>query len=315
MATVLEHTFAHGGGTKRIRTLTADDGSVWSNAGDVAMACGYARLSSAVAACKGVCEQRVEADGETYFSLPTVLRVASRKGYNSFLRWVLRTISPLELPRLVGADPAVQPPPPESQPVLELAQASGTDIVASSSGSDLGAVMQALSEGVSKQIELQALAMSCRVLRESGMPYEMQQDVQRRLADKVVEMSHGDRADDYISAGQILLERGIPMHSVARLECEFGKDLMLVARKEKIQLPPMNLHKHHELKEGCCRVWHRVHHAELIEDVLESFRKRSLWGQCVSETAQRRFRMDLLQREGRGRRNAHFATNTSSSSF
>lgn len=105
-----------------------------------------------------------------------------------------------------------------------------------------------------------------------------------------------------MSAGQILRERGLPAYSVDRLECEFGKDLMLVARKEQIPLPPLNLHTHRDIVEGCCRMWHRERHAELINDVLESFCKRPIWEQNVSARAQSRMRAELLDREGRGRR-------------
>jgi hypothetical protein len=297
MPTVTEHTYTNDAGSKRIRAIQASDGLIWCNAADVTAACGYAKVSSAIAACKGSCERRTEADGELYFSVPSFVQIAGRKGYNAFLNWVLRTIVPLGL-----AKPTTMPTTTEA-PVSSTSSSSVPIVPRDvSCVSSVDGVMQAIGDGLVKQIEVQALAMSCKVLRESGMPYEMQKDTQSKLANKIVELCQGERADDYISAGQILLERGVPQYSVSMLESEFGKDLMLLARKEKLELPPMNLHKHHELKDGCCRVWHRVHHAELIEDVLESFRQRPLWGECVSDRVQRRFRLDTLQNEGRGRK-------------
>lgn len=288
--TITEHTYTNDAGSKRIRTIQASDGLIWCNAADVATACGYAKVSSAIAACKGSCERRTEADGELYFSVPSFVQIAGRKGYSAFLNWVLRTIVPLGLGTTTLT--VTEAPVPSVAIVPR-------DVSAITS---IDGVMQTIGDSVAKQIEIQALAMSCKVLRESGMPYEMHKDAQSKLSDKIVELCQGERADDYISAGQILLERGVPQHSVSMLESEFGKDLMLVARKEKLELPPMNMHRHKELKDGCCRVWHRVHHADLIEDVLESFRQRPLWAECVSERVQRRFRLDTLQNEGRGRK-------------
>ena len=59
---------------------------------------------------------------------------------------------------------------------------------------------------------------------------------------------------------------------------------------------------HRGIIEGCCRVWHREHHAEFIEDVLSSFRERPLWIERVSKRIQARERRELLESEGRGRK-------------
>jgi len=290
MATVVEHTF----GTKQIRSIIAADGYLWSNASDVIAACGYSKLVHALAACKAGYELQAKADGQVYLRLPTVLQIAGRRGYSSFLRWVSCTLSPLEQEALMPVEPMLPEPAPANTEIIarrsiELARVDD--------------VMAAVTEGVAKQMELQAMAMSCKVLRETGMPYDMQQDLQRKLADKMVEMINpGDRCEDYVSAGQILLERGIPACSVSRLECEFGKDLMLLARKENIELPPIAMHMHQEVKQGCCRVWHRVHHAEFIADVLESFSKRPIWEDNVSERAEKKWRLRVLETEGRGRK-------------
>lgn len=59
---------------------------------------------------------------------------------------------------------------------------------------------------------------------------------------------------------------------------------------------------HRGIIEGCCRVWHREHHAEFIEDVLSSFRERPLWIERVPKRIQARERRELLESEGRGRK-------------
>jgi hypothetical protein len=288
----------------RIRSLTASDGTVWSNAADLALACGYSSVARALAAaaCKGSTETRKEA-GEVYVSPATAMQIAARKGYRRFLQWLIPTLEQRapEPDDGARAEPPTTIQPASTEPTAAVLQTPDADVVGRVlAGTD--AAMERVMDAVTKQIELQSMATSYRAIRDSGLPYEMQKDLQRKLADKIVELTHGDRADEYVSAGQLLRERGLPAYSVDRLESEFGKDLMLVARREQIPLPPMNLHNHRDVMEGCCRVWHRERHAELINDVLESFCKRPLWAEHVSARAQTRVRADLLDREGRGRR-------------
>jgi hypothetical protein len=307
MTTIVENTFTSDESEPsiRIRSFAAADGTIWSSAADLALACGYSSVARALAAaaCKGSTETRKEA-GEVYVSPATAMQIASRKGYRRFLQWLIPTLEqrvpamPASSARAVDVQASPEPREPPEAAVL---QAPADDAVGRVlAGTD--AVMERIMDAVTKQIELQTMATSYRAIRDSGLPYEMQKDLQRKLADKIVELSHGDRADEYVSAGQILRERGLPAYSVDRLESEFGKDLMLVARREQIPLPPMNLHNHRDIMEGCCRVWHREQHAELINDVLESFCQRPLWTEHVSARAQTRVRADLLGREGRGRR-------------
>ena len=291
MATIVENTFSTSKATKQIRSHISADGRLWCNANDILDACGYSKLLSALSACKDGYELQAKADGQTYLRLPTVLQIASRRGYSAFLRWVTRTLSPLEQSASMPAEDLL----PEAAP-------ANTEI-SSIDSTRVDDVVGAVTEGVAKQMEVQALAMSCRALREAAMPYDMQQDLQRKLADRIVELNNpGERCGDYISAGQILLERGIPMHSVSKLEGEFGKDLALLARKENLKMPPIAMHMHQEVKQGCCRVWHREHHAEFIEDVLESFRKRPIWEANVSARVQKKWRLQVLESEGRGRK-------------
>ena len=298
MANVVENIFANDSDpTICIRSFVDPVGSVWSNAADVARACGYSTAARAIAAAarKGISETLNEG-GELYVSRATAMQIATRKGCHRFLQWLITRLEQIE--REARDKPATEQTP-ETAAIQTVAPRTADDAVV---GDRLLASVDAFMGSVTKQIELQALATSYKIARNSGVPYDLQNDLQRKLADKIVELTHGDRAEEYVSAGQILRERGLPAHSVDRLECEFGKDLMLVARRENIELPPMNLNRHHGIVDGCCRVWHRERHAELVNDVLESFMKRPIWAEHVSARAQTRMRADLLDCEGRGRR-------------
>lgn len=193
MTTLVENTFTNDESTIRIRSFVDSDESVWSNAGDIARACGYMSGPRAIAAaaCKGTAETRKEA-GELYVSRATALQIATRKGYHRFLSWLIASLERMERapPKNDDDDGDGAPEAPEQPPETVALQTQAADDAAMGNvlaGTD--AVMGRIMDSVAKQIELQAMAASCKALRDSGLPYEMQKDLQRKLADKIVEMT------------------------------------------------------------------------------------------------------------------------------
>ena len=105
----------------------------------------------------------------------------------------------------------------------------------------------------------------------------------------------------FVDAAAILRERAHTEDQIARLAGELGKDLKLVAENEQT----CSQSNEQTFGSDRCQVgwYHRVRQASLIEDVLASFKQRSLY-QCVvngqpNSVAARR--QNFLDLHGRGR--------------
>ena len=104
-----------------------------------------------------------------------------------------------------------------------------------------------------------------------------------------------------VDAATILQERAYTGEQVARLAGELGKDLKMVSDNEGRSA------QGNEQAFGTERhqvgLYHRVRDASLIEDVLASFKSRSLYSRVMAgepdPVASRR--QNLLSRQGRGR--------------
>ena len=111
----------------------------------------------------------------------------------------------------------------------------------------------------------------------------------------------GESAEQFVDAAAILRERAHTEEQIARLAGELGKDLKLVAEHEQICC-----HTNEQTfgADRCQVGWyHRTRQASLIEDVLASFKQRSLYqavmsGQPSGNAARRQ---DFLNVHGRGR--------------
>ena len=107
-------------------------------------------------------------------------------------------------------------------------------------------------------------------------------------------------ADEFLDAETILRDRGCTPPQIGRLSGELGRDLLLVARGESREPETIDAHFGTELQQ--VRQYSRVADAKLIDDVVESFRKRPIWRQVMEDAPTTRQRQQLLTEEGRGRK-------------
>ena len=124
----------------------------------------------------------------------------------------------------------------------------------------------------------------------------------RQQAEEAVQavlLPEGDRASDYVDAYQLLCERECSPSQAEHLAPELGKDLVLASRAPS---PHAVLQQFGSATNAVAR-YHRVRDAGLLEDVLQSFRRRRLY-QDVMGSHQGRESFDRLKRldlAGRGR--------------
>ena len=107
-------------------------------------------------------------------------------------------------------------------------------------------------------------------------------------------------SNEYLDAEAILRERGCNKEQTSRLAGELGKDLWLVAKSEAREIPTTD--KQFGLETRAVKQYHRLADAKLIDDVVESFRKRPLWHSVAGEDPKTLQRQHLLAEQGRGRK-------------
>ena len=110
----------------------------------------------------------------------------------------------------------------------------------------------------------------------------------------------GDTTAQYVDAAGILSERGYTPPQISRLESELGRDLKVIVTAEGQDV------QSNEQEFGTTRhqvgLYHRVRDAALIEEVLASFRLRSIHQQTMAGVSMTTNRTVLLNTHGRGRK-------------
>ena len=153
-----------------------------------------------------------------------------------------------------------------------------------------------------KNSRIQALSAALQLARAINSTSQGRLQVEAQKAIDNVLLPLGESAEQFVDAAAILRERAHSEEQIARLAGELGKDLKLIAEHEQICC------QSNEQTFGAdrCQVgwYHRVRQASLIEDVLESFKQRSLYhtvmsGQPSGNAARRQ---GFLSVHGRGRR-------------
>ena len=115
----------------------------------------------------------------------------------------------------------------------------------------------------------------------------------------------GDTTAQYVDAVGILSERGYTLPQINRLASELGRDLKVIVTAEGQGV------QSNEQGFGPARrqvgLYHRVKDAALIEEVLASFRLRSIHQQTMAGVPTSTNRTALLDKHGRGRKR-HFTS-------
>jgi hypothetical protein len=145
---------------------------------------------------------------------------------------------------------------------------------------------------------LTAAYTAAQAIGSSSQP-RLQTEVQKAI--DAMLLPQGDAPEQYVDAATILSERAYTGEQIARLAGELGKDLKMVSDNEGRSA------QGNEQEFGTERhqvgLYHRVRDAGLIEDVLVSFKNRSLYSRVMAgepdPVATRR--QNLLSRQGRGR--------------
>ena len=113
----------------------------------------------------------------------------------------------------------------------------------------------------------------------------------------------GDTTAQYVDAVGILSERGYTLPQINRLASELGRDLKVIVTAEGQGV------QSNEQGFGPARrqvgLYHRVKDAALIEEVLASFRLRSIHQQTMAGVPTSTNRTVLLNTHGRGRKRHH----------
>ena len=110
-----------------------------------------------------------------------------------------------------------------------------------------------------------------------------------------------DTQEHYVDAEGILRERAYTEEQISRLAGELGKDLKLVAASEERQPESREqIFGHDQKRVG---LYHRVKDASLIEAVLSSFKRRTLYTRVMEGQPDpvRARREGYLDSNGRGR--------------
>ena len=93
----------------------------------------------------------------------------------------------------------------------------------------------------------------------------------------------GEKVPGYVDAADILRERGHTDIEIARLAGEFARDLLLVAKQDKLVRTDTDAQfGTHGQVEKKVALYHRVDDARLIEHVLASFRQRALFKRVMA---------------------------------
>ena len=154
---------------------------------------------------------------------------------------------------------------------------------------------------MAKNARMQALSAAFQLAQaiDSTSLARLRVEAQKAIDD--VLLPEGESAEQFVDAAAILRERAHTEDQILRLAGELGKDLKLVAENEQSSAPS------NEQSFGCVRhqvgLYHGVRQASLIENVLASFKQRSLYvcvmnGQPDPVAARRQ---GFLNLHGRGR--------------
>ena len=145
---------------------------------------------------------------------------------------------------------------------------------------------------------LTAAYTSAQTIGSSSQP-RLQTELQKAI--DALLLPQGDTPEQYVDAATILQERAYTGEQVARLAGELGKDLKMVSDNEG--RPAQGNEHEFGTERHQVGLYHRVRDASLIEDVLSSFKSRSLYSRVMAgepdPVASRR--QNLLSRQGRGR--------------
>ena len=154
---------------------------------------------------------------------------------------------------------------------------------------------------------LHAKLQIAQLIHSPSLP-KLQRDAQKTLDECM--LPTGDVMEQYIDAAGILRERAYTEEQVSRLAGELGQDLKLVVESEG-QSSHTNQQEFGPHDKKQIGLYHRVRDADLIEDVLSSFKQRPLYSRVMndeseSQNTSRSRRHGLLNAEGRGRsRSSH----------
>ena len=154
---------------------------------------------------------------------------------------------------------------------------------------------------MARNARMQALSSAFRLAQaiDSTSQARLRMEAQKAIDD--ILLPQGETMDQFIDAATILRERAYTEDQISRLAGEFGKDLKMVSENEG------RGSQSNEQEFGPDRhqvgLYHRTRDANLIEDVLMSFKGRPLYTRVMTgepdPMASRR--QNLLNLKGRGR--------------
>jgi prophage antirepressor-like protein len=152
-----------------------------------------------------------------------------------------------------------------------------------------------------RSARMQALTAAYTAAQTIGSSSQPRLQTELQKAIDALLLPQGDTPEQYVDAATILQERAYTGEQVARLAGELGKDLKVVSDNEGRST------QGNEQAFGTERhqvgLYHRVRDASLIEDVLVSFKSRSLYSRVMAgepDPIANRCQ-NLLSRQGRGR--------------
>ncbi len=154
---------------------------------------------------------------------------------------------------------------------------------------------------MAKHSRIQALSAAFQLAQAINSTSQARLLIEAQKALDNVLLPPGESAEQFVDAAAILRERAHSDDQIARLAGELGKDLKLVAEHEHTCC------QSNEQTFGSERSqvgwYHRVRQASLIEDVLASFKQRSLYQSVMSgqPSCVAARRQNVLNLHGRGR--------------
>ena len=160
--------------------------------------------------------------------------------------------------------------------------------------------------GMARNARMQELATAftcAQAINSTSLP-RVRDALQKAIDDTL--LPAGTTTEQYVDAAAILKERAYTEEQIDRLASEFGRDLKLVRETEGRASQSNEQEFGPESKQ--IGLYHRTHDANLIEDVLASFKERPLYKRVMAGVAapiSRRRRLALLNAEGRGRGGAN----------